>query len=427
MRFYNQLINESAPGALQAVPATTTVPSAEYPRVYADGRAIFRLHLPLAKTVHLEGGQGLCTAPVPMVGDSSGYWTVTLPPAVTGFHYYWFYVDGTILNDPGSETFFGYNKETSGIEIPDPQFISSDLVTAPVIPFYAPHEGPQGQLQEQRYLSTITGEWRRCFVYTPPGYFDEVNAKIRYPVLYLQHGAGEDETGWGRQGRVNFIMDNSIKGAGAGFLAAFFGGSIPKAKPMIVVMDNGYAKYREGAGLEGRDSSESYLPSFFREGVEAFGAVMIKELIPMIDSTYRTIADHDHRAMAGLSMGGMQTMAIALTHLDTFGYIGTFSGVQFMQPRTPAQTGSSAMPAFDPGTSYGGVFADADAFNNKVRLLWMGAGTAELSLSESLRQSVEKLRAANIKVVEYHSPGTAHEWQTWRICLNKFAPLLFQG
>ena len=426
MKFYNELINESLPGAAQAVPATTTVPSAEYPRVYADGRVTFRAHLPFAKAVQLEGGQGLCPAPVPMVRDADGNWSVTLAPTVMGFHYYWFNVDGTKVNDPGSETFFGYNKETSGIEIPDPQQISSDLVTAPVIPFYAPHKGtPQGQLHEHTYESGVTGKWRRCIVYTPPGYNDAANAGTRYPVLYLQHGAGEDETGWSRQGGVNFIMDNAIHGNSSSFF--FFASSAPKAKEMIVVMDNGYAAYSDGAGVESRDPSESHIPAFIRGSVEAFGAVMIKELIPMIDRSYRTIADRDHRAMAGLSMGGMQTMAIALTHLDLFSYIGTFSGAQFLAPPSSSQTTDRAPQPFDPTTSYGGVLADASSFNSKVRLLWMGAGTAELSLNESLRENAERLRAANIKVVQYHSPGTAHEWQTWRICLNKFVPLLFQA
>ena len=418
MRFYDQMINESAPGALQAVPAATNVPSAEYPRVYADGRVTFRVHLPQAQSVRLEGGQGLCPSPVPMKKDADGNWSVTLAPTVMGFHYYWFDADGTKMNDPGSETFFGYGKETSGIEIPDPQQISSDLVTAPVIPFYAPHPGAHGQLHENVYYSEITGKWRRCFVYTPPAYNDAANAGSRYPVLYLQHGAGENETGWSRQGGVNFIMDNIILGNSSSFFA-FLGLSVPKAREMIVVMDNGYATYATPSS-EKRDPSGNY--SF--PGTEAFGAVMVRELIPMIDRTYRTIADRNRRAMAGLSMGGMQTMAVTLAHLDLFSYIGTFSGAQFMRRRP--QVAVPTAPAFDPLTSYGGVFADADAFNNKVHLLWMGAGTAELAMSESLRENAAKLRAANIKITEYHSPGTAHEWQTWRICLNKFAPLLFQ-
>lgn len=419
MRFYDQLINESAPGALQTVPAVTNVPSAEYPRVYADGRVTFRVHLPQAKSVQLEGGQGLCSSPVALTRDDGGNWSVTLAPTVMGLHYYWFNVDGTRINDPGSETFFGYNKETSGIEIPDPQQISSDLVTAPVIPFYAPHAGAHGELGEKWYFSKVTGQWRRCFVYTPPEYGDAANAGKRYPVLYLQHGAGENETGWGRQGGVNFIMDNAILGNSSSFFA-FMRGNVPKAKPMIVVMDNGYATYATPSS-EKRDPAESY--SF--PGTEAFGAVMVQELIPMIDRTYRTVVDREHRAMAGLSMGGMQTMAVTLTHLDMFSYIGTFSGAQFMRRRP--RPGMPDQPPFDPRTSYGGVFADADAFNSKVHLLWMGAGTAELAMSASTRENVAKLRAANIKVDEYHSPGTAHEWMTWRLCLNKFAPLLFQA
>ncbi len=419
MRFYDHIINESAPGALQTVPAVTNVPSAEYPRVYADGRVTFQVHLPQAHTVQLEGGQGLCEKPVSLTRDSEGNWSVTMAPRVMGFHYYWFNVDGVRMNDPGSETFFGYNRETSGIEIPDAQQISSDLVTFPVVPFYAPHEGPHGQLEEKWYFSKITGHWRRCFVYTPPGYDDAAHARDRYPVLYLQHGAGENETGWGRQGGVSFIMDNAILGNSSSFFA-FMRGGVPKAKPMMVVMDNGYATYATSSS-EHRDPSEQY--AF--PGTEAFGAVMVQELIPMIDSSYRTLADRDHRAMAGLSMGGMQTMAVALTHLDLFSHIGTFSGAQFMRWRP--RPGVPERPPFDPHTSYGGVFADAAGFNSKVRLLWMGAGTAELAMSESTRENVAKLRSAGIKVREYHSPGTAHEWQTWRLCLNKFAPLLFQA
>jgi enterochelin esterase family protein len=422
MRFYDEMINESAPGALQAVPATTTVPSAEYPRVYADGRAIFRVNLPSAKSVQLEGGQGLCSKPVPMTKDAEGNWSVTIPPTVMGFHYYWFNVDGVRMNDPGSQTFFGYNRETSGIELPDPQQISSDLVTAPVVPFYAPHKGtPLGQLHEHWYRSEVTDRWRRYFVYTPASYYDATGN--RYPVLYLQHGAGEDETGWSRQGGVNFIVDNAINGTSSSFFARAAG---PKSKEMIVVMDNGYATYAK-PGSDKRDPSENFLPSFMRSGIEAFGSVLINELIPMIDSTYRTVADRDHRAMAGLSMGGMQTMAITMANLDKFSYIGTFSGAQFARPRPSSGSVAASAPPFDPKTSYGGAFADAAAFNSKVHLLWMGVGTAEAEMNDSLRENAEKLRAAGIKLSEFHFPGVAHEWQTWRLCLNRFVPLLFQA
>src|SRR6185437_6625929 len=203
MEFYNSPINESLPGASQAVPAVTNMPLAEYPRVYAYGRVIFQLRMPSARSVRLEGGQGLCQGSVPMTKNADGMWSLTIGPSVTGFHYYWFDVDGVKMNDPGSETFRGYGKETSGIEIPDPMSIDTDLPNVPTTPvrptFYAPHDGPQGEIEERWYLSKATGKRRRCVVYTPAGYKSAANSNVRYPVLYLQHGAGEDETGWVRQ------------------------------------------------------------------------------------------------------------------------------------------------------------------------------------------------------------------------------------
>lgn len=427
MRFYSQLINESAPGSKQEVPASTNVESAEYPRVYADGRVTFRIHLPLAKSVQLEGGQGLCKNPIPLSREADGHWGLTLAPAVTGFHYYWFNADGTRMNDPGSETFFGYGRETGGIEIPDPQFVSSDLTNVATMPFYDPQDGPQGRLQEQWYLSKVTGKWRRCIVYTPQDYYEAANATTRYPVLYLQHGAGEDETGWVRQGRVTFIMDNMINGFPIGpFPMGAPQRGAPRSTPMIIVMENGYATYGSEDSNRYRDPSELYLPT----GVEAFGAVLIHEVIPMIDREYRTIADRGHRAMAGLSMGAMQTMAITLTHLDTFEYLGGFSLPLSSEnyPMTfPPQFPDALRKPFDPNVSYGGAFADASSLNEKLKLMWFGVGTAESPISDALRENVEKLRTKKVNVSLYQSPGTAHEWQTWRRCLNEFAPLLFRS
>jgi enterochelin esterase-like enzyme len=422
MTFYDQPIDESLPGERQAVPADTNVRSAAYPRVYADGRVIFRFRMPSAQSVHLEGGQGLCQAPVPMSKDSEGVWHLTIGPSLTGFHYYWFNVDGVTMNDPGSATFVGYGKETSGIEIPDPMNVDTDLPNVPVDPvrlaFYAPHDGQQGQLQERWYLSKTTGTWRRCIVYTPLGYNEGAGSDARYPVLFLQHGAGEDETGWGRQGRANFIIDNLIKG----------NSNVPaKTKPMIVVMDNGYASYaKKPANPEAADPSARFLSA----GTEAFGSVLMNDLIPTIDRNYRTIADRSQRAMAGLSMGAMQAMAITLTHLDTFSYIGAFSLPFFGAPATPPASPQGTRPTpppFDPKTAYDGIFGDAANFNQKVRLLWFGAGTAELQLNGSLRENVSKLSMQGIKSVLYQAGGSAHEWQTWRHCLNEFAPLLFQA
>ena len=384
------------------MPATSNVPSAGFPRLYADGRAAFRIRIPSAKSVQLDGGQGLGVGPFPMTKDADGVWSVTIPPATVGFHYYWFTVDGVAINDPGSETYFGYSKETNGIEIPDPFFVSTLLISTPRPAFYDPQDGPHGKLEANWYFSSITGKWRRCFVYTPPGYHTQANMNTRYPVLFLQHGAGENETGWGKQGRMNFIMDNLINAG--------------KAKPMIIVMDNGYAEYAE----KPRDSADADPRAPYLRPppeLEAFGSVVLHELIPLIDGAYRTIPDRDHRAMAGLSMGAMETMAVTLAHLDTFTYIGSFSGGLGV---------SRALPPFDPMSSYGDALADPARFNQKVHLLWFGAGTAEVQLNNALRTNVAKLRAHGIKLVLYESPGTAHEWLTWRRDLDEFAPLLFR-
>ena len=206
----------------ESKPATSNVPRAEYPRIHADQRVTFRLKAPEAKSVKVQPGgadSGLGKGPYDMQRSDDGNWTVTTPRAVPGFHYYWLVVDGVAMNDPGSETFFGYGKPTSGVEVPEP---GAD--------YYDVKDVPHGEVRSLWYHSKVTGAVRRAMVYTPPGY--DADAGTRYPVLYLQHGAGEDERGWTTQGRANFILDNLIA-AGA-------------AAPMIVVMDNGYAA-RSGA------------------------------------------------------------------------------------------------------------------------------------------------------------------------------------
>jgi enterochelin esterase family protein len=224
-------------------------------------------------------------------------------------------------------------------------------------------------------------------VYTPPDY--DAKTSARYPVLYLQHGSGEDERGWSTQGRMNFILDNLLADG--------------KAKPMIIVMDRGYAT---PVGVAAQP------PAGARIGAapNAFADVVLTDLIPATDSSFRTLADRDHRAMAGLSMGSGQALQITLTHLDTFSYIGGFSG--------PARNA-------DLKTAYNGAFADAGAFNSKVHLLWLGAGTAEEAIHRSTQTMHEALNSAGIKNVYYESPATAHEWQTWRRDLHEFAQLLF--
>jgi enterochelin esterase family protein len=374
-------------------PATSSVLNAQYPRVYPDGRVMFRLVAPNASKVQLNGVTGLGAIPFDMTKGADGAWTVTIPPAVPGFHYYWFVVDGLQVNDPSSDAFFGYGRPTSGVEIPT---ADED--------FYLPKDVPHGQVRMQWYLSKTTGEWRRAIVYTPPDY--DANTGTRYSVLYLQHGAGEDETGWIKQGHANFILDNLI--------------AQKKAKPMMLVMDHGYAT-RSGEGTAGPQAGRGAAPAAGRGrggmgtgGVlspSAFESVIVDDLIPMIDRTFRTLSDRNHRAMAGLSMGSMQAMQITLRNLDKFSWIGFFSG---------------ATVSGDLDTAYNGVFKDSADFNKRVHLLWMGAGTAETQLIQSLDASDQLLTKRGVKHAIFKSEGTAHEWHTWRRDLNDFAPRLFQ-
>ncbi|MBV9038642.1 MAG: esterase [Acidobacteriaceae bacterium] len=324
-------------------------------------------------------------------------WTVTIPPIVPGFHYYWFVVDGVQMNDPGSSTYFGYGKETSGIEVPEHG-----------VDFYSVKDVPHGEVREHWYLSKTTGDWRRCFVYTPPGY--DKSSSVHYPVLILQHGSGEDETGWTRQGKANFILDNLLVEG--------------KVKPMIVVMDRGYATR---AGKEPVNFGPGSSQHNFREAFSAFEDVVIKDLIPTIDSSYRTIPDRNHRAIAGLSTGGMQTLFIAPRHLDQFAYIGSFSGPIIPGLNAGGQPASgNSRPQFDTKTAFDGAFADPPAFNKRVKLFWFGVGTEEPQFRGGIKGATDALRAAGVNLVYFESPGTAHEWQTWRRDLHDFAPRLFQ-
>jgi enterochelin esterase-like enzyme len=381
----------------EARPATSNVPGSQRPAIHSDRSIIFELKAPGARSVQVAGGDGLGSRPFPMTKGADGTWTVTTPPAVPGFHYYWFILDGVSVNDPGSETYFGYGKETSGIEVPEPG-----------VNYYAIADVPHGEVHERWYHSQVTGQWRRALVYTPPGYAAQPAA--RYPVLILQHGAGENETGWTRQGRAQFILDNLIAAG--------------RAKPMIVVMDCGYAT------RPGQAAPNFRVGMSRQEADTAFGTfedVMVRDLIPTIDSSYRTLPDRDHRAMAGLSMGGMETLFITLHHLDMFAWIGSFSGPFIPGINIGGQgEGAAASPRFDPHTAYDGAFSDPARFNRRVRLLWLGVGTAEPQFRGGISNAAHALQAAGIRVVYFESPGTAHEWLTWRRDLYDFAPRLFR-
>lgn len=354
-------------------PASSNVPGAEYPYIHRDGGVTFRVQAPQAKSVQVVGRSGknlLSKQPINLIRQEDGVWMVTISPIPPGFHYYQLLINGTPVNDPSSQTYFGWGQATSGLEVPDTK-----------LDFYEAKSVPHGEVRLRWYHSQVTSELRRVYVYTPPGY--DANTKARYPVLYLQHGAGESERAWTEQGRANFILDNLI--------------ATDKAKPMIVVMDNGYA----------RKPNVPLPPDSW--GIEAFGEVIIKDLIPLIDSTYRTIPRREYRAIAGLSMGGGQALQIGLNNLDKFAWVGGFS---------------SLLPDFDVKKSYGGVFNQVANVNAKLRLLWLGCDTEDDFYIKN-KTVHEALAKAGIKHIWLHGSG-GHEWQVWRRYLYNFAPKLFQ-
>jgi len=353
-------------------PASTNMHGCDFPRLDKENRAYFRIHSPHVKRLQVD----ICGKKYDMSKDENGWWTVKTEPLVVGFHYYFLLVDGFSVIDPMTTTFFGCSRMAGGIEVPEGEEGN----------YYRTQHVPHGQVRTCTYYSETQQRFRRCVVYTPAEY--ETKPKKRYPVLYLQHGMGEDETGWSTQGLMYNIMDNQIAEG--------------KCVPMIVVMESGDVEvgFRPRPGKDVNEERNLYGASFAK--------LMINDLIPMIDKTFRTYTDREHRAMAGLSWGGKQTFDITLTNLDKFSYIGGFSGAIF---------GLNVKHAFN------GVFTDASAFNKKVHCLFLGCGTEE---NMGTAQLVKSLRDMGIRVASYESQGTAHEWLTWRRCLNEFLPNLFK-
>ena len=371
-----------APAVNDFKPSSANQPGKDYPQVNSEGRVRARLEAPDAQSVLLDIG----AVRYPLTKGADGVWIGDSAAQDEGFHYYQLWVDSAKVPDPGSLYYYGASRWGSGVEVP-----------ARDQDFYALKNVPHGQIRQVIYHSKVNDTMRRCFVYTPPDY--EKNATARYPVLYLQHGGGEDETGWPSQGKTNLIMDNLIAEG--------------KAKPFIIVMDNGTwalrrARRRPAAPPPGAAPGQrpaNWPPPGW---ADKFKKTLLEDIIPMIDATFRTIADQPHRAMAGLSMGGMQTNAIAMENLDVFSHVGLFSG------------GTVG----DPATAHNGAMADAKAFNQKMRLIFQSCGSRERP--ENVKASYEQLKAAGINTVMYVSPDTAHEWQTWRRSLHEFAPLLFR-
>jgi enterochelin esterase-like enzyme len=343
--------------------------SAEAPKVHSDGSVTFELIAPDAKSVQVDvkgrTGEENDGKPFDMVRGKDGKWTYTSAPLDPGFHYYFHFIDGYRIADSTNPLYFGWARLANGVEIPDPN-----------LDCYLPRNVPRGEVSIRPYFSKITQSWRDAYIYTPPGY--QKNLKKSYPVLYLQHGSGENQTSWSVQGYVGNIMDNMI--------------ADKQCVPMLVVMDQGYA-YRPDAKLDENGRRENN-----------FEELLVSEVIPMVEANYRVNANRKNRAVAGLSMGGGQALRIALTNLDTFSHLGCFSG------------GARNLSE---------LVGDTKHLNRKLDLFWMACGTEDGGYQRNV-EAHELLTASGVKHEFYAHPGT-HEWQSWRRQLSVFAPKLFRN
>lgn len=399
-------------------PATTNQGDKQYPMVNSQRMVRAQISAPKATFVGLDIDGKIYE----MTKDDKGVWTGTSAPQDEGFHYYQLNIDGASVPDPGSKYFYGASRWGSGIDVP-----AADQ------DFYTLKNVPQGSVNEVYYWSSVTQSMRHGYIYLPNEYYK--NPDKKYPVLYLQHGMGENETGWSAQGKTGIIMDNLIAEG--------------KAVPFIIYMDNGLDVRRPGDPAPGQGGFGGFggprpqgapqgAPGQFPQGprpqgapgqgprpqgapgqggprpnfaafggFNAFQEVLIKDIIPMVEKNYRVIADTEHRAMAGLSMGGMQTHAITLANPTTFAYVGMFSSGSFSADE----------------------LKDAADFKKTNKVLFMSAGGKETRMAEgdnSVGKAAESLKAIGINAYSYVSPGTAHEWQTWRRSLHQFAQLIFK-
>ena len=346
--------------------AATNVRNAKYPQILPDNRVIFSLKAPDAKKVQVD-----LVRKYDMVKDSSGYWTVTTDSVSEGFHYYSLLIDGVAIADPASETFYGMGRMASGIEIP---YAGGS--------YYALRNVPHGDIRIRKYFSSVTNSWRQFYMYTPPGYDSIPNAA--YPVLYILHGGGEDETGWATQGKTDLILDNLI--------------ASKKAVPMIVVMPDA------NMGVSAFDES----------ALKLFESELKNNIIPFVEKNYRVKTGAANRALAGLSMGGIHTLYTGIKNTDQFSYLGVFSSGWII----PMQNAIAS-------AQYDFMKVNSAFLNSNLKLLWIAMGGKEDIAYKNCQIMLGKFGELNIKYTYYEYPG-GHTWPVWRNDLYNFAPLLFR-
>jgi enterochelin esterase-like enzyme len=349
-------------------PAPTNVRRAKYPQILPDNRAVFRIKAPDAQKVQLD-----LVKKYDMIKDTAGVWEVTTDSLSEGFHYYSLLIDGVPIADPASETFYGMGRMASGIEIP-----------IKGINYYAEKDVPHGEIRIKKYFSTVFNNWRQFYIYTPAGY--DVNTNEKYPALYILHGGGEDERGWATQGKTDLILDNLI--------------AENKAKPMLIVMPDG--------------NTNTDFTGFGEMTLKMFEAELKRCIIPLVEKNYRVETDSKNRALAGLSMGGIQTLYVGMNNTDLFSYLGIFSSGWIL----PMQSKLA-------DAQYDFMQKNIDKIKNNLKLLWIGIGGKEDIAYNNCQIMCSKFKEMKINYIYDDYPG-GHSWPVWRNDLYKFAPLLFK-
>lgn len=352
--------------------ASTNINKNQCPCILPNNNVVFQVKAPDAQKAQIDLGKLY-----DMQKGEDGIWSVQTDPIEPGFHYYSLVIDGVAVCDPASQTFYGMGRMASGIDIPEEG-----------VDFYEIKDVPHGALSSKYYYSEVTKSWRRLFVYTPPGYFENTNEN--YPVVYIQHGGGEDETGWSVQGKADIILDNLIAEG--------------KAKPMLVVIANGNVS----SGRGGYSSA----------GMAAFKEEMTKNIVPFIDYTFRTKADAEDRAICGLSMGGGQAFYVGLESLDVFHSVGVFSSGIFGGIRNPFGT------EFDAEKEIPGLLSKSADFNKQLDLFYISCGQQDPRI-EFTKKAVTTMKEHGLEVEFNSFPGN-HEWQVWRKSLHDFASRVFK-
>jgi enterochelin esterase-like enzyme len=349
-------------------PAATNIRNVKYPQILPDNRVVFKVKAPNAQKVQIDLGKKY-----DMLKDTSGFWNVTTDVISRGFHYYSLIIDGVALADPASETFYGMSRMASGIEIPYKEG-----------GFYAMKDVPHGDIRIKKYYSKAINSWREMYVYTPPGY-DKSTEK--YPVVYLLHGGGEDQRSWATQGKTDLILDNLIAES--------------KAKPMIIAM------------LDGNVGGGGGIANFGEQQLRAFENELKSGVIPFVESNFRTETDAKNRALAGLSMGGLQTLYAGMKNTDMFAYLGVFSSGWW----------ANNTKLSDP--QYEFMQKNASTINSNLKELWISQGGKEDIAHSNCQIMMKKFDEMEVKY-RYSEYAGGHTWPVWRHDIYLFSQLLFK-